>query len=106
MTDRIKTLKKALEKDPTNKLGLFGLANEYFKEGMYKEAIETLEKYLTLHEDEGSAYRVLAQSYINLGEIEKAIQTYEKGIQQALKYNHSTMAQEFRQEIDQLKMML
>ncbi len=106
MTDRIEALKKALEKDPTNKLGLFGLANEYFKEGMYKECIETLEKYLSLHEDEGSAYRVLAQSYVNLGDIEKAIETYEKGIQQALKYNHPTMAQEFKQEIEQLKMML
>ncbi len=106
MTDRIQALKKALEKDPTNKLGLFGLANEYFKEGMYKECIETLEKYLSLHEDEGSAYRVLAQSYANIGDIEKAIETYEKGIQQALKYNHPTMAQEFQQEIEQLKMML
>ncbi len=106
MSNRIEMLKKALEKDPTNPLGLFGLASEYFKKGDYTDAVELLEKYLELHDDEGSAYRMLAQCYTNIGELEKAIETYEKGIEQAAKYNHPSMVEEFRQEIDQLKMML
>ncbi len=106
MTDRIDMLKRALEKDPNNPLGLYGLASEYFKNQMYTEAIEILEKYLELHEDEGSAYRMLAQCYSNIGEIEKAIETYEKGMEKAAKFNHPTMVEEFRQEIEQLKTMI
>ncbi len=106
MTDRINMLKKALEKDPNNPLGLYGLASEYFKNQMFTEAIEVLEKYLQLHEDEGSGYRMLAQCYTNIGEIEKAIETYEKGVEKAAKFNHPTMVEEFRQEIEQLKMMM
>ncbi len=106
MTDRIEMLKKALEKDPNNPLGLYGLASEYFKNQMFTDAIEILEKYLELHEDEGSGYRMLAQCYTNIGEIEKAIETYEKGMEKAAKFNHPTMVEEFKQEIEQLKMMI
>ena len=106
MTDRIEMLRKALERDPNNPLGLYGLASEYFKNQQYTDAVEILEKYLELHEDEGSAYRMLAQCYTNIGEIEKAIETYEKGIEKAAKFNHQSMVDEFRQEIEQLKMMI
>ncbi|MDQ7056060.1 MAG: hypothetical protein Q9M89_06175 [Persephonella sp.] len=27
-----------------------------------------------MHEDEGAAYRLLAQSYLNIGDVEKAIE--------------------------------
>ncbi len=103
---RIEALKKALEKDPNNPLGNFGLAMEYYNQGDYTNAIKYLEKYLSLHEDEGAAYRTLAQCYLNLGDIEKAIESYEKGIKQAAKFNHPTMVQEFTQEIETLKSML
>ena len=106
MTDRIDTLKKALEKDPNNPLGLYGLAFEYFKNRQYTDAVEILERYLELHEDEGSGYRMLAQCYANIGEIEKAIETYEKGIEQATKFKHKSMVEEFKLKIEQLKMML
>ncbi|HIE58733.1 MAG TPA: tetratricopeptide repeat protein [Persephonella sp.] len=106
MSERIESLKKALESDPNNPLGNFGLGMEYFKQGDYENAIIYLNKYLSLHDDEGAGYRTLAQCYVNLGEIEKAIETYERGIQQATKYNHPSMVEEFKQEIETLKSML
>ena len=106
MSDRINILKKALEKDPDNPLGLYGLAVELFKEKRYDEAILYLKKYLDIHEDEGSAYRLLAQSYLNIGDIEKAIEYYQKGIEQAKKFNHDSMVEEFQAEIENLKSML
>ena len=101
--NRIEHLKKALEKDPNNPLGLYGLAMEYIKEGNYKEALVYLEKYLSINDDQGSGYRALAQCYVNLGDIEKAIEAYEKGIEQAEKYKHASMKREFKQEIEILK---
>ncbi len=106
MSDRINELKKALEKNPDNPLGLYGLALELFKAQRYDEALLYLNRYLSLHEDEGAAYRLLAQCYINLGDIEKAIESYEKGIQQAKKFNHQSMVEEFSQEIENLKDLL
>jgi len=104
--DRLEMLKKALEKDPNNPLGLYGLANEYLKLGNFDEAAKLLEKYLSLHEDEGAAYRALAKCYINLGRLEDAIKTYERGIEQASKFKHASMKKEFQQEIEILKMKL
>ncbi len=104
--NRINELKKALEKNPDNPLGLYGLAVELFKAKRYDEALLYLERYLSLHEDEGAAYRLLAQCYINIGDIEKAIESYEKGIRQAKKFNHQSMVDEFTQEIEMLKNML
>jgi len=106
MSERIEMLKKALDKDPNNPLGLYGLAMEYYKSGDYENAIVYLKKYLSIHEDEGAGYRTLAQCYINLGDIENAIESYERGIEKATKFNHPTMVAEFQQEIENLKSML
>jgi len=38
--DRLEALKKALEKDPNNPLGLYGYAMELYKNKKYNEAIE------------------------------------------------------------------
>jgi tetratricopeptide (TPR) repeat protein len=104
--DRIEQLKKALEKDPNNPLGLYGLALELYKQGLYEDAIVYFKKYLSLYEDQGAAYRTLAQCYINIGDIEQAIETYERGIEKARKYNHPTIVEEFKQEIERLKTMI
>ncbi len=106
MSDRINELKKALEKNPDNPLGLYGLAVELFKAKRYDEALLYLDRYLSLHEDEGAAYRLLAQCYLNIGDVEKAIESYEKGIQQAKKFNHQSMVEEFSREIEMLKDLL
>lgn len=104
--NRIDELKKALEKNPNNPLGLYGLALELYKSERYQEAIVEFLKYLSIYDDQGAAYRALAQCYLNIGDIQKAIETLETGIQKALKYNHPTMAQEFKEEIERLRQML
>lgn len=58
---------------------------------------------MSLKEDEGAGYRVLAKCYEELGEYEKAIEILQEGIEKALKYNHPSMAEEFRSWIEQLK---
>ena len=106
MNDRITALKKALEKDPENPLGIYGLAVELFKEKRYDEAILYLLKYIDIHEDEGAAYRLLAQSFLKIGDVEKAIEYYQKGIEKAKKFNHQSMVEEFEKEIKYLRGMI
>jgi len=96
----IESLLKMLEKNPNNSLGRYGLANEYFKQGQFENVIIELEKYFEVKEDEGAAYRLLAESYLNLGEKEKAIDSYKKGVEAANKYGHPGMAEEFEEAIE------
>ncbi|RME08661.1 MAG: hypothetical protein D6804_07080, partial [Aquificota bacterium] len=63
----------------------------------------SMERYLSLKEDEGAGYRILAKCYEELGDYSKAIQVLQEGIQKALKYKHPSMAEEFRSWVEQLK---
>jgi len=97
---RIEQLKELINRDPDNALGRYGLANEYYKSGDFSNSILELEKYFKLKEDEGAAYRLLAESYYNLGNKKMAIEAYRKGIKASLKHGHPSMAEEFEEAIE------
>lgn len=98
----LESLLKMVEKRPNNPLGRYGLANEYFKEGQFENVVKELEKYFDIKDDEGAAYRLLAESYLNLGEKEKAIDAYKKGVEVANKHGHPSMAEEFEEAIESI----
>ena len=95
-TSRIDAFKQMLIGDPDNTVVRFGLANEYLKAGRYQEAVEELERYLQLADDEGAAYGMLARALEHLGQRDRARQVYEQGIKAAEAHNHPTMADEYR----------
>lgn len=97
---RIEQLKKLIEKDPSNPLGRYGLANELFKSELYEDAIVEINEYLKLKEDEGAVYRMLAECYMRMGNIEEAKQSYSKGIEAANRHGHPSMAEEFEESIE------
>jgi predicted Zn-dependent protease len=97
---RIEQLKLLIQKDPDNPLGRYGLANEYFKSEQYEEAIDEIQEYLQLKDDEGAVYRMLAECYVRTGNIESAKEAYSKGIQAASRHGHPSMAEEFEEAIE------
>ena len=97
---RIEQLRGLIEKDPNNPLGRYGLANEYFKSEMYEDAIDEIEEYLQLKDDEGAVYRMLAECYMRTGNIENAKEAYAKGIEAANRHGHPSMAEEFEESIE------
>lgn len=97
---RIEQLKKLIEKDPSNPLGRYGLANELFKSELYEDAIVEINEYLKLKEDEGAVYRMLAECYMRMGNIEEAKHSYSKGIEAANRHGHPSMAEEFEESIE------
>ena len=97
---RIEQLKILKMKDPSNPLGRYGLANEYYKSEMYQEAIEEIEEYLQLKDDEGAVYRMLAECYLRTGNTENAKEAYAKGIEAANRHGHPSMAEEFEEAIE------
>ena len=89
-----------LEADPDNTMVMFGLAKEYEKLGQHEEIISILETYIAKADDEGNAYGMLAKAYELSGNREKAIETYNKGIEVSMAHGHPSMANEYRMTLD------
>jgi predicted Zn-dependent protease len=100
MQDRIEVFRQMLESDPSNTMVMFGLAKEYEKVGDHQKVIDLIENYLTNADDEGNAYGVLANAYLQSGNREKAIETYQKGIDVSMAHGHPSMANEYRMTLD------
>jgi predicted Zn-dependent protease len=100
MQNRIEIFKQMLEAEPDNTMVMFGLAKEYEKLGETAEVINLLENYLAKSDDEGNAYGMLARAYEQAGKREKAIQTYQKGIEVSLAHGHPSMANDYRMTLD------
>ena len=97
---KIENLKALVEKNPDNPLGRYGLANEYLKLEMYEEAIEQIEAYLKLKDDQGAVYRMLGEALLKLGRKEEAKEAYKKGIEVAHRHGHPGMAAEFEETLE------
>jgi predicted Zn-dependent protease len=102
MSTRIDAFRRMVAKDPSNLLARFGLANEALKAGLYEEAREQLEAYLTGYDDEGNAYGRLAEAYDHLGRTDDARAALRKGIAASLRFGHTGMAAEFESRLDEL----
>ena len=89
-----------LDADPDNTMVMFGLAKEYEKLGQHQKIIDILETYLAKADDEGNAYGVLAKAYDQSGNREKAIETYQKGIDVSMAHGHPSMANEYKMTLD------
>ena len=100
MTDRIEVFEQMLANDPDNTMVMFGLAKEYEKLGRWGDTIRVLENYLAKADDEGNAYGTLANAYLQNGDREKAVETYQKGIDVSMAHGHPSMANEYRMVLD------
>ena len=98
--DRTEVFEQMLESDPSNTMVMFGLAKEYEKLGKHAEVIRVLEDYLSKADDEGNAYGTLANAYLLLGDREKAVETYKRGIDVSMAHGHPSMANEYRMTLD------
>jgi Flp pilus assembly protein TadD len=78
------------------------LGYEYFKAQKYPEAVRTLRRYLQLANDEGAAYRLLAQSLAWVGDVEGARTAYQDGLAAATRHRHQPMIDEYTQALRDL----
>jgi predicted Zn-dependent protease len=102
MTDRIQALQDLLAKDPRDPMTLYMLATELYKKGDYEESVDFMESYLKDKQDEGAAYRILADAYVKLGKSSEARWTLRQGIQAARTHHHDGMAGELEDRLKDL----
>jgi len=84
-TGRIDTLKGFLADDPEDTFVIFALAKEYEKLNVLKKALDTYIHLLEVDPDYVGAYYHLANIYIQLGQKDEAMETYNTGISVAKK---------------------
>lgn len=102
MASRIEALKQMLAQEPKDGTLHYMLGNEYFKGQMYDESVAAFRRYLTLADDEGAVYRLLAQSLERLGKVEEARQAYRDGLAAATRHGHQPMVEEFTRALTDL----
>lgn len=102
-SSKLDAFRAMVMKDPGNALARYGLANELIKAEQFEEARKVLLDYLSMHDDEGAAYRLLATAHLRLGRTEEARQAYRRGIEAATRHGHPSMAAEFEANIEDLE---
>lgn len=83
--ERIEQFRQLTELDPEDELGFFGLATELQKAGRHAEAAAAFARVLELKPDYSVAYRGLGCAYRDTQQIDKARETFTKGIEVARK---------------------
>jgi Tfp pilus assembly protein PilF len=100
--DRVESLHKMLESNPEDLFLHYALAMEYISAGEDVLAMEKLEDIKVKSPEYLALYYQLAKLYEKMDETEKAIDTYEKGIEVARAQNETKTMNELRSAMDEL----
>lgn len=100
MTDRIQALERMLERRPDDPRLRFGLALEYLNGGRTEDGVRLLRAYLDETDDEGNAWGRLGEALRDLGREDEARGAYRRGIEAAERHGHPTMADTFREVLE------
>ena len=101
-TDRIEALRRMAERNPDDPRALFGLAIEYEKRAEWQDAASALQRYLEVSDDQGNAWGRLGNALRQLGRVDEARAAYERGIAEAYRHGHPSMAGEFEEIVAEL----
>ena len=83
MSERIEQLQKLLKADPNDPFCLYGLAQEYGKQGDHEQAVAWYDRTLQADANYCYAYYHRAKSLDELDRTEEARETLERGIERA-----------------------
>lgn len=100
--DKLEYFEKLVAATPDEARARFGFAHELFKAERWEDAAREFRAYLDLAEDEGNAWGRLGESLARMGKIDDAADAYLTGIDQAIKFGHNGMADEFRDAMELL----
>jgi len=97
---RIQALRDMLMRNPNDTRVHFGLAAEYEKLELWDAAVEELQQYLALTQDQGNAWGRLGKALRNAGRDAEARHAYERGVKEAYAHGHPSMAGEFEEILE------
>lgn len=99
---RLRALERMLGNRPDDSRLRFGLALEYLKAGRAEDGVRELRRYLDETDDQGNAWGRLGAALRDLGRDDEAVEAYTRGIEAAMRHGHPTMAEEFRETLEEM----
>jgi tetratricopeptide (TPR) repeat protein len=103
MSDRLAKLTKLLEADPKDTFVLYGMAQEYAKQGDAAKAVEFYDRCLATDPAYCYAYFHKARTLQDAGDTGRAIVTAKAGVAAAKKAQDSHAASELQGLLDELE---
>lgn len=91
------SLRRMAERNPTDPRPHFGLAAEHERTGDWEGVVTELRMYLDLTDDQGNAWGRLGHALRELGRDDEARAAYRRGVEQATRNGHPSMAAEFEE---------
>lgn len=89
-------MQRMATRDPTDPRPHFGLAAEYGRQRDWEGVVRELQAYLDLAEDDqGNAWGRLGEALRELGRDTEARSAYTRGVEEARRHGHPSMAEEF-----------
>jgi predicted Zn-dependent protease len=101
-SSRLAALERMLGNRPDDSRLRFGVALEYLKAGRTEDGIRELRRYLDEAEDEGNGWGRLGAVLMELDREEEAVEAYRRGVESADRHGHPTMADEFREILEDM----
>lgn len=101
ITSRLNQLLEYYKAEPNDPFNAFALALEYLKSDR-AETKKLFDLLLCEHEEYLPVYYHAGKLYQELGDIEKTVSLYEKGIVVANKHNDAKAARELKSALDEL----
>lgn len=99
---REKMFLQVLEIDAEDTVALYGMGDIAFYRENFKEAVVNLEKVVQFDEKYSAAYLLLGKSLEAMGNLERAMQVYKKGIEVASKRGDMMPANDMQSRLNQL----
>lgn len=100
--DRLVALERMLADRPDDPRLRFGLALEYVRRGRPEDGIRELRRYLSETDDEGNGWGRLGSALLDVGRPSEAREAYQTGVEAAMRHGHPTMAEEFRDVLEDI----
>lgn len=100
--DRLETLKKFVETNPSDCFARYGVAQEHLKRGEHEQAIGQFTKIFEINPDYQAAYYHAGKAYEKLGRKQEALTTYRKGIEVASRSGDQHAQSELQAALDEL----
>lgn len=102
MPDRVEQLKKMLEEEPDDAFCLYGLAQEYARQGDHERALEYFHRTIEVDPDSCYSYYHMARVQAEDGHIDDAKATLAKGIEAAQRVRDAKAEGELHDLLDEL----
>lgn len=80
LSEAMKKLKEAQKLDAENFAADYWIAKIHYKKGEYQKSLDIMEKLLKGNDKEDVMYQLLGNSYYQLGQKEKAMEIYKRGL--------------------------